>query len=73
MEVIISLEIFRFDIFRHKLKSCSEMEKELGKAAFDALLGGLVSQGEGALTLVPETDSRPEYNSGEAALGDLLD
>lgn len=56
-----------------KLKSCSAMEKELGKAAFDALLGGLVSQGEGALTLVPETDSRPEYNSGEAALSDLLD
>ena len=49
------------------------MEKELGKAAFDALLGGLVSQGEGALTLVPETDSRPEYNSGDAALSDLLD
>lgn len=56
-----------------KLKSCSEMEKELGKTAFEALLGGLVTQGEGALTLVPESDSRPEYNSGEAALSDLLD
>lgn len=56
-----------------KLKSVSALEKEIGKTAFDALLGGLVEQGEGALTLVPETDSRPEYSSGEEALSDLLD
>lgn len=56
-----------------KLRSCSEMEKVLGKSAFEALLGGLVTQGEGALTLVPETDKRPEYSAADASVNDLLD
>jgi hypothetical protein len=56
-----------------KLKSASEMEKVLGKTAFEALLGKLVTQGEGALTLVPEDDKRPEYTAAEAALNDLLE
>ena len=56
-----------------KLKSASEMEKVLGKPAFEALLGKLVTQGEGALTLVPEDDKRPEYTAAEAALNDLLE
>lgn len=55
-----------------KLKSCAELEKVLGKSCFDALLGQLVTQGEGAITLVPDSDKRPEYSSAEAALGDLL-
>lgn len=56
-----------------KLKTAAAMEKVLGKTAFDALLGGMVTQGEGALELVPEDDKRPEYSSADAALGDLLD
>lgn len=56
-----------------KLKSCAELEKVLGKAAFDALLGKMVTQGEGALELVPEDDKRPEYSSADAALSDLID
>ena len=56
-----------------RLKSAAALEKELGKAAFDALLGGLVVQGEGALELVPETDKRPEYSSVDAGMQDLLE
>lgn len=56
-----------------KLKTAAAMEKVLGKTAFDALLGGMVTQGEGALELVPDDDKRPEYSSADAALGDLLD
>jgi hypothetical protein len=55
------------------LRSVAEIEKVLGRSAFDALLGELVTQGEGALTLVPDTDTRLEYTSAEAALSDLLD
>ena len=55
-----------------KLKAVGAVEKLLGKTAFRALLEPLVSQGEGKLTLVPEDDKRPEYNSAEAAFSDLL-
>lgn len=56
----------------HRLKSCSEMEKSLGKTAMDALVGGLVTQGEASLVLVPESDKRVEYSPAEAALSDLF-
>lgn len=56
-----------------RLRSCAEMEKVLGKTAFDALVGRFVTQGEAALTLVPEEDKRQEYSPADAALSDLLD
>lgn len=56
-----------------KLKSVNEMEKMMGKKAFDALLGKLTIQGEGAPTLVPEEDSRPVYNDVATAFADLND
>ena len=55
------------------LMSPSEMEKSIGKAAFDALLSDYVTQGEGALTLVPEDDKRPEYNNADLQFADLAD
>lgn len=55
-----------------KMKSVSEIEKVLGKAAFNALLGPMVVQGEGNLTLVPETDKRVEYSSADADFADML-
>ena len=54
-----------------KLKAVGEIEKAIGKKAFRALLGELVTQGEGRLQLVPEDDPRPEYNSADAAFDDL--
>lgn len=56
-----------------KLRSVANLEKVLGKQAFDALLGKMVSQGEGALELVPDSDKRPEFTSAEAALMDITD
>lgn len=55
------------------LMSPSEMEKSIGKAAFTALLSDYVTQGEGALTLVPEDDKRPEYNNADLQFADLAD
>lgn len=56
-----------------RLKPVGEIEKTLGKTAFRALLGDLVHQGGGKLVLVPESDSRQEYSSADAAFGDLTD
>ena len=57
---------------KHELKPPGEVEKALGKTAFRALLDGLVSQGEGRLTLVPESDKRQEYSAADADFSDLL-
>lgn len=55
-----------------ELISVGEAEKLLGKPAFRAILGALSSQGEGAPTLVPESDKRLAINSTEAAFADLV-
>lgn len=54
------------------LKPVGEIEKTIGAKAFRALVGGLVAQGEGRLTLVPESDKRLEYDSADAAFADLI-
>lgn len=56
------------------LRSPADIAKALGAKAFRGLLEepGLVKQGEGPLKLVPESDPRPEYNSADAAFGDMV-
>ena len=56
-----------------KLKTPADLEKSIGKTAFDALLADYVTQGEGALTLVPEDDKRPAYNNADLQFADLAD
>lgn len=56
-----------------KMKTVAQVEKLLGKRAFDALMGSLVVQGEGKLTLVPEDDKRTEFESADAAFSDMID
>lgn len=55
-----------------RLRPVGEIEEALGKQAFRALVGGLVSQGEGKLALAPESDKRQEYASADADFSDLL-
>lgn len=55
-----------------RLRPVGEIEKALGKKAFRALVGELVSQGEGRLTLVPADDKRIEFSSADADFSDLL-
>ena len=52
--------------------SVGEAEKLMGKPAFRAVLGSLSVQGDGALTLVPESDKRLGITSGESAFADLV-
>ena len=57
----------RDDVTTLKLKGITELEKTVGKKRFNELLGGLVVKPQGAPTLVPETDRRPEINPIELA------
>ena len=47
------------DIFEHKLITLTSMEKLMGKATFNEVLGGLIIKPQGKPTLVPESDKRP--------------
>lgn len=54
------------------VKSPGDIEKALGKTAFEALLKSYVTQPEGALNLVPEDDRRVEYSSADADFSDMV-
>ena len=60
-------------IYKKTLISVGDAEKLLGKQAFRAVLGQFSTQGEGAPTLVPESDKRLAINSAEAAFADLVE
>lgn len=55
----------------HKLRPPGEIEKELGKQAFSALVAKYVTQAEGALNLAPESDKRIEFAAADADFSDL--
>lgn len=54
------------DIYSRKLISITEMEKLMGKKTFQDILGSLVTNPPGKLTLVPSTDKRSEVNIANA-------
>lgn len=49
-----------FDPYDKKLRSISEMEKQMGKKRFQEILGTMVTRPMGKPTLVGEEDKRPE-------------
>ena len=54
------------------LKTPGDIEKAMGKQAFDALIKQYVAQPDGALNLVPDDDRRVEYASADADFSDLV-
>ena len=55
-----------YDPYEKKLISMTEMQKQLGKAKFQELLGGLIIKPQGKPTLVPASDNRQELNTAKA-------
>jgi len=50
-------------IYKKSLNTITNLEKELGKKAFEELLGSLVTKAPGKIKLVPEEDKRPEIKA----------
>lgn len=50
-------------IYKKSLNTITTLEKELGKKAFEELLGSLVTKAPGKIKLVPEEDKRPEIKA----------
>ena len=53
------------DPYEQKLLGITEMQKTLGKAKFDEILGGFIVKPQGKPTLVPEDDKRPAMNNAK--------
>ena len=53
------------DPYEQKLLGITEMQKTLGKAKFDEILGGFIVKPQGKPTLVPENDKRPAMNNAK--------
>ncbi len=54
------------DIYRKSLISMTEMQKLMGKAKFEEILGSLIYKPPGKPTLVPNSDKRPAMNVADA-------
>lgn len=70
-ETLIKAGYRQEDITETKLLGITAMEKAVGKKTFGEALSGLVIKPEGKPVLVPETDSRPELNTADAAKKDF--
>ena len=55
-----------YDPYEKKLLGLTEMQKRLGKAKFEELLGSLIHRPQGKPTLVPESDKRPAISTAKA-------
>lgn len=60
-------------LYERRLKTLSALEKLVGKAAFNDILGDLIIKPAGAPTLVSADDKRPEYNAAARAANDFDD
>lgn len=67
VEAVLKENNFNEDeILVSKLAGITAIEKVVGKANFNTLLGELVVKPQGKPTLVPETDKRPAYGLAQA-------
>lgn len=70
--VIAAVTEAGYDPFEKKLLGLTAMQKALGKAKFEALLGHLIEKPHGKPTLVPVTDKRPAITT-EGATHDFTE
>ncbi|MGD6778439.1 DUF2800 domain-containing protein [Sutcliffiella horikoshii] len=54
-------------IYKKSINTITTLEKELGKKAFQELLGSLITKAPGKVKLVPEEDKRPEIKASPEA------
>ena len=64
--VVATVSEAGFDPYEKKLLGLTEMQKRLGKAKFEELLGSLIHRPQGKPTLVPESDKRPAITTAKA-------
>ena len=71
MEQLTRAGLSEEQYLNRELRAPGDIEKEMGKQAFDAIVKRYITQPEGALNLVPEDDKRVEYSSADATFADM--
>ena len=61
-----AIEKAGYEPWEKKLRTITALEKEMGKGPFQKVVGQYIEKKDGSPTLVPESDSRPEYVEGGA-------
>lgn len=60
------------ELFKTEIKSPAQIEKVVGKKVFEKSFSEFVVQESSGMTLVPESDKRPERTTAEAAFSDSI-
>lgn len=63
IETLIAEGYTQDKIFNSKIRSITDLEKELGKKRFNELFADNITNKEGAPTLVPDEDTRSEFSN----------
>lgn len=63
IETLIAEGFTQDKIFNSKIRSITDLEKELGKKRFNELFAENITSKEGAPTLVPDEDARSEFSN----------
>lgn len=63
-KVAAIVEAAGYDPYNQKLKGITAMTSELGRKRFNELLGSYVYKPQGKPVLVPDSDKRPEFQTG---------
>lgn len=70
---LVSLGHAASDLYNSKIKGLGDMEKQIGKTAFNKHVDPLLHKPPGKPALAPESDPRPVYNNTAAAIEDFKD
>lgn len=62
-EALLKYGLSEDEIYTKSLNSITALERKLGKEKFNEILSEFIIKPQGKLTLVKETDKRPEFNS----------
>lgn len=66
-DACLAIKAAGFNPYITKMKGLTELQKEMGKKAFEEACGGLLIKPQGKPALVPETDKRPAIDLSAAA------
>ena len=66
-DACLAIKAAGFNPYLTKMKGLTELQKEMGKKAFEEACGGLLIKPQGKPALVPETDKRPAIDLSAAA------
>jgi hypothetical protein len=73
VDILIGEDFDTFDIYNMELKSLTDLEKQLGKKKFNALLSAVITKSDGKPAIASEDDDRPAISVGSSGYDEVQD